>query len=201
MRPCVVSGVLAASALVAMVLLQAGARGASTSLVGEFNMAGPAPRDFPWVDGLVVNHRVNTPLWPIYHKTSPWPPQQMTVEQLYNALHESREYQAGSWVKDPSSLTGYSQALDPAKVPFLLDCREEGEYRRARIADATNIPLSQLQARLDEIPRDRPLFVIGQSGKSPLALTHAHSQTHSQTRARSLSFLPLSLALARSLAR
>ena len=79
----------------------------------------------------------------------------MTVEQLYNALHESREYQAGSWVKDPSSLSGYSQALDPANVPFLLDCRAEGEYRRARIGDVTNIPLSQLQARLDEIPRDR----------------------------------------------
>jgi hypothetical protein len=79
----------------------------------------------------------------------------MTVEQLYNVMHESREYQAGSWVKDPSSLSGYSQALDPANVPFLLDCRAEGEYRRARIGDVTNISLSQLQARLDEIPRDR----------------------------------------------
>ena len=80
----------------------------------------PTPRDFPWVDGLVVNHRVNTPLWPIYNKTPPWPPQQMTVEQLYNVMHESREYQAGSWVKDPSSLSGYSQALDPAKFSPLM---------------------------------------------------------------------------------
>jgi rhodanese-related sulfurtransferase len=42
---------------------------------------------------------------------------------------------------------------------FLLDVREEEEFRRGWIEGAINIPLDQLRQRLVEIPRDRPIWV------------------------------------------
>ena len=42
---------------------------------------------------------------------------------------------------------------------FLLDVREEEEFRRGSIDGAVNIPLDQLRQRLVEIPRDRPIWV------------------------------------------
>ena len=42
---------------------------------------------------------------------------------------------------------------------FLLDVREEEEFRRGSIDCAINIPLGQLRQRLCDIPRDRPIWV------------------------------------------
>ncbi len=41
----------------------------------------------------------------------------------------------------------------------IIDVREVPEYNRAHIKGAINIPLSQLRDRLDEIPKDRPLYL------------------------------------------
>ena len=124
-------------------------------------MAGPTPRDLHtyndyYEDGLVRDKQMNTPAWPkSQFYTPPWPPTDLSVADLHRALERSREYQSNSWYKDLKSPTGFSQKLDPAQVPFLLDVREEDEYRLAKIPDATLIPLSQLQKRVQEIPRDR----------------------------------------------
>jgi NADPH-dependent 2,4-dienoyl-CoA reductase/sulfur reductase-like enzyme/rhodanese-related sulfurtransferase len=48
---------------------------------------------------------------------------------------------------------------------YLLDVREEGEHNYARVKGAVNIPLSQLRRRLDEIPRDRPIYIYCRSGQ------------------------------------
>ena len=45
-------------------------------------------------------------------------------------------------------------------VPILLDVREPVEHAEVRAVGAVLAPLSTLGARLDELPRDRPLFVI-----------------------------------------
>lgn len=42
---------------------------------------------------------------------------------------------------------------------FILDVREAGEFKAGHIKGACNIPLSALRQRLDEIPRDRPVYV------------------------------------------
>jgi len=42
---------------------------------------------------------------------------------------------------------------------FLLDVRTPGEYRQVRIDQATLIPIDQLLARQDELPKDRPILV------------------------------------------
>lgn len=47
---------------------------------------------------------------------------------------------------------------------MLIDVREPYEYSRGHIRGAVNIPLSQLAARIGEIPPERKLFVYCQSG-------------------------------------
>lgn len=49
---------------------------------------------------------------------------------------------------------------------YILDVRPEIMYKQGHLKNAVNIPLSQLRSRLDEIPKDRPVYVhcrIGQS--------------------------------------
>ena len=41
----------------------------------------------------------------------------------------------------------------------IIDVREPGEYAKSHIKTAVNIPLSQLRSRLEEIPRDRPVYL------------------------------------------
>ncbi|GAC1428784.1 MAG: rhodanese-like domain-containing protein [Ktedonobacteraceae bacterium] len=46
----------------------------------------------------------------------------------------------------------------------LVDVREPGEYKGGHARGAKNIPLSQIQQRVNEVPRDREVFLICQSG-------------------------------------
>ena len=46
----------------------------------------------------------------------------------------------------------------------VLDVREAREYRPGHVPGATNMPLSLLPALLPEVPKDRPIYVICQSG-------------------------------------
>lgn len=60
--------------------------------------------------------------------------------------------------------------IDPRSVAemgdaaYLLDVREIDEYVDVRAAGAVNVPLSVLTARHEQIPRDREVYVICQSG-------------------------------------
>jgi NADPH-dependent 2,4-dienoyl-CoA reductase/sulfur reductase-like enzyme/rhodanese-related sulfurtransferase len=51
---------------------------------------------------------------------------------------------------------------DPA---FLLDVREKPELAVEQVPGAVNIPLGELRARLDELPRDRQIHVVCRSGQ------------------------------------
>jgi len=46
----------------------------------------------------------------------------------------------------------------------LLDTRTEGEYQRGHIEGFVNIPVDALRERMNEIERDKPVYVICQSG-------------------------------------
>ena len=48
---------------------------------------------------------------------------------------------------------------------FILDVREEPELVSGAIKNSKNIPLSQLRDRLDEIPKDRPVYIHCRSGQ------------------------------------
>ena len=41
----------------------------------------------------------------------------------------------------------------------IIDVREPAEYEAGHLKTAVNIPLSQLRARMDEIPKDRPVYL------------------------------------------
>ena len=53
---------------------------------------------------------------------------------------------------------------DPVRPAVILDVRERDEYLRSRIDGSLFIPMSQLGARLFEVPNDRPVLVICASG-------------------------------------
>jgi len=42
---------------------------------------------------------------------------------------------------------------------FIVDVREENEYAQSHLKTAINIPLSQLRQRMDEIPKDIPVYI------------------------------------------
>lgn len=47
---------------------------------------------------------------------------------------------------------------------FVVDVRESREYRPGHVPGAVNLPLSLLPVRLPEVPKDRQVLVICQSG-------------------------------------
>jgi rhodanese-related sulfurtransferase len=53
---------------------------------------------------------------------------------------------------------------DGGTRPLLLDVREVWEFGNVRAEGAALLPLSQFLARYTELPQDRPLLVICQSG-------------------------------------
>jgi NADPH-dependent 2,4-dienoyl-CoA reductase/sulfur reductase-like enzyme/rhodanese-related sulfurtransferase len=60
---------------------------------------------------------------------------------------------------------------DSAGQALLLDVREKPELAVEHVPDAVNIPLGQLRARLDELPRDREIRVVCRSGQRAYTAT------------------------------
>ena len=58
-----------------------------------------------------------------------------------------------------------SEAADlRAEGAFILDVREPDEWNAGHIPDATLIPLGELEARVNELPRDQKIVVVCRSG-------------------------------------
>ncbi len=71
----------------------------------------------------------------------------------------------------------WTQLSEKGTNAMLLDVREPYEYRGGHARRAKNIPLSQIQQRVNEIPRDHKVFLICQSGhRSMQAATFLHQQ-------------------------
>ncbi len=62
---------------------------------------------------------------------------------------------------------------DASESGFLLDVREPAELAVESVPGAVNIPLGQLRARLDELPRHRDILVICRSGQRAYYATRA----------------------------
>lgn len=54
--------------------------------------------------------------------------------------------------------------LTEAQPPLLIDVRQPDEYRAGHIRGAKLIPLDQLAAKLDTLPRDREILCVCRSG-------------------------------------
>lgn len=51
------------------------------------------------------------------------------------------------------------------KKAYIIDVRERGEFAQGRIKSAINIPLSELRDRIDEIPRNIPVYLHCRTGQ------------------------------------
>ena len=51
-----------------------------------------------------------------------------------------------------------------AEGAYVVDVRESREYRPGHVPGALNVPLSLLPVRMNELPKDRPVYVICQAG-------------------------------------
>jgi rhodanese-related sulfurtransferase len=60
---------------------------------------------------------------------------------------------------------------DPVRPAVVLDVRERDEFMQVRIDGSLFIPMSQLGARLDEVPKDRPVIVICATGNRSANVT------------------------------
>jgi rhodanese-related sulfurtransferase len=73
-------------------------------------------------------------------------------------------------------------AVDVASVPpdaFLLDVREVDEWECGHAPAAVHLPLSELVARIDEVPADRDVYVICKAGgRSAQAVRFLNEQGH-----------------------
>ena len=48
---------------------------------------------------------------------------------------------------------------------YIIDVRERGEYANGHIKDSNNIPLSELRERINEIPKDKPVYLHCRTGQ------------------------------------
>ncbi len=70
---------------------------------------------------------------------------------------------AANVVRGDVGLAAWSE-MGPVR-PFLLDVREVDEVSEDPIVGAVNIPLGQLQGRLNELPREREILVTCRAGR------------------------------------
>ena len=66
-------------------------------------------------------------------------------------------------------VTQLRQRLAAEPAPYLLDVREPWEYQEGHVPGAHLIPLGELEQRVNEVPRDRPILAICHSGQRSLA--------------------------------
>jgi rhodanese-related sulfurtransferase len=77
-------------------------------------------------------------------------------------------------VTDIQQITAADAARRVEDGAFLLDVREPDEWTAGHAPGATHVPLGELSARVDEVPKDRPIVAVcrvgGRSGKAAQAL-------------------------------
>ena len=64
-------------------------------------------------------------------------------------------------------------AKDRLDDAFFLDVREPAEWDAGHIEQAVHIPMGQLNARIDEIPKDQEIVAVCRSGNRSGAVTDA----------------------------
>ena len=73
-------------------------------------------------------------------------------------------------------------AAEVTEIPaaaVLLDVREHDEWTAGHAPDAVHLPMSELSARLSEVPDAEKLFVICRSGgRSAQVTAYLHAQGH-----------------------
>ena len=64
----------------------------------------------------------------------------------------------------PSIDVAAAAELIRTKHALVVDVRQPAEWGRGHIKDASHVPLAQLSSRLEQLPRDRTIITVCQSG-------------------------------------
>lgn len=64
----------------------------------------------------------------------------------------------------PAEISVQDAVTQRERGAFILDVREQSEWNEFHVPDSTLIPLGQLQARVNEAPKDKPIVVVCRSG-------------------------------------
>lgn len=59
---------------------------------------------------------------------------------------------------------------------FVIDVREQWEYDQGHVPGVTLIPLGELESRVSELPSDKPIYVICQSGNRSVTASNILKQ-------------------------
>ncbi|WP_028775778.1 sulfurtransferase TusA family protein [Shimazuella kribbensis] len=94
-------------------------------------------------------------------------------ETFIHYLRKANEDEAREETKHPHVVDNeeFVHALEQeGEQLYLIDVREPAEYAFGHIPSAISIPFGQLEDRIDEIPKDKTIFVICRTGtRSDLA--------------------------------
>ncbi|EYR62984.1 sulfurtransferase [Actinotalea ferrariae CF5-4] len=72
-----------------------------------------------------------------------------------------------------SEVTIEQLAAAPTEGAYVVDVREPQEYVAGHVPGAVLLPMSQLGARVGELPTDRPLYLVCRTGNRSLQVTTA----------------------------
>jgi rhodanese-related sulfurtransferase len=67
--------------------------------------------------------------------------------------------------------TAHDRCTDAESGPLLVDVREATEFETVRAEGAVLVPMSTFTERMNDLPKDRPILVICQSGNRSAAVT------------------------------
>lgn len=57
-------------------------------------------------------------------------------------------------------------ALINKQKAFVIDVRAKNDFKNGSIAGAVNMPADQIQGRISELPKDRPILLVDQTGSA-----------------------------------
>ena len=57
------------------------------------------------------------------------------------------------------------EELETQKEPFIVDIRTEDDYKRGSLQNAINIPMAQLKERMDQLPKDKTIYLLCHTGE------------------------------------
>ncbi len=69
------------------------------------------------------------------------------------------------------SATELERCLESGRPPFLLDVRDPEELNDGKIEGSVNIPMDEVERRLNELPSDRDIVVICHLGARSAYIT------------------------------
>ena len=82
----------------------------------------------------------------------------------WTSLHDPSRLARPVEVQGVEQLDSDEAQARVAAGALLLDVREMDEWRQGRIPGSTLLPMSEIAARLADVPRDRPLVLVCRSG-------------------------------------